>query len=221
MQYISSAVSEGIPRVVAGHNLHSAYLFHTESEFRGFYDYADVVLADGAPVIWDYRFSRGRRSNRRLGSTDWLPQLRQVAGLQRICVVGASPESNTLFLKWLTKLLPDAHVQGIPGDNWNQEKADHAAGLISEFAPQLILIGIGMPRQEIFATRLLQGGCTAVVATIGGAIDQLAGVQRNAPRWTGRVGLEWLFRLATQPKRLWRRYLVEPLKLLWLRTRGT
>lgn len=218
LDYISVSISASVPRVIAGHNLHSAYLFHTEREFREFYDSADVILADGAPVLWDYRISKGHLPIQRLGSTDWIPHLRRAVGLERICVVGASPESNRLFVKWLMQLLTNVDVQGIPGDNWDHQKSEDATATISEFSPQLILVGIGMPRQEKFAAWLINHGCTAVVATIGGAIDQLSGVQRNAPRWTGKIGIEWLWRLITQPRRLWRRYLIEPWKLFWVRT---
>ena len=221
LSYVSAALADSAPRLIAGHNLHSAYILHTDLEFHRFYQIADVILADGAPVLWDYRFSKGSLPNQRLGSTDWLPHLDRVSGLNRISVIGAQPESNRLFISWLNRLLPDVAVQGIPGDSWDKAKADLAASSIEEFAPQLILIGIGMPRQEMFAKRLVMNGCTAVIATIGGAIDQLAGVQKNAPRWTGRLGVEWLWRLLTQPRRLWKRYLVEPWKLLWVRVAGS
>ncbi|XPP27598.1 MAG: WecB/TagA/CpsF family glycosyltransferase [Leucobacter sp.] len=217
LSFLASALSTPDTRIVAAHNLHSAYLFHTDSEFRSFYRRADIILTDGAPVQWDYKFSKGKSENHRMGSTDWIPKLNLIEGLDRVSVVGASSDSNRKFVAWLEKLLPHAAVQGIPGEGWNMTKSTAAARLIQDFSPQLILIGIGMPRQELFADHLKKASVPAVISTIGGAIDQLAGVQKNAPRWTGKLGIEWLWRLLTQPTRLWRRYLIEPWKLLWVR----
>jgi len=78
----------------------------------------------------------------------------------------------------------------------------------------VVLVGMGMPIQENWiaqnAHRLDQG----VLLSVGGAFDYEAGVQIPAPRWLGRLGLEWLFRFAVQPKRLFRRYFVEPWSLI-------
>lgn len=216
---LQGAVTENRRSVIAAHNLHSAYLFHSNAEFRSFYQSADVILTDGAPVQWDYRLSRNRLPNTRLGSTDWLPSLNQVAHLKRVTIIGATSDSNGKFVHWLQKLLPDASVQGIPGQDWNQQKANETAVRVSAFNPQVIIIGLGMPTQELLAQQLLSQGYRGVIATVGGAIDQLSGAQKNAPRWVGRFGVEWLWRLATQPKRLWRRYLIEPWKLVWIRAR--
>lgn len=203
--------------IVAGHNLHSAYLYHTDPVLREFYSRSTIVLADGAPIKWDYKLSGGTKPLDRLGSTDWIPLLDRIADLERICVIGASETSNARFVEWLSDRLPAARVEGMPGSGWSNSRAASALQLLDEFRPQLVLLGIGMPLQERFAIELLKSELPIVVATVGGAIDQLSGVQRNAPRWTGRLGLEWLWRLLTQPTRLWRRYLIEPWKLLWLR----
>lgn len=217
---ISAAVQAGGRIAIAGHNLHSVFLFHSQPEMLDFYKKADVVLTDGAPVLWDYRISGGRAANQRIGSTDWLPRLPSVPGLHRITVIGSTAESNAGFIKYLRGLMPNASIVGMGGENWDACKAASAEKLIVETQSQFTIIGLGMPYQERFALRLASTCHPHVIATVGGAIDQMSGFQLNAPRWLGRFGLEWLWRLATQPRRLARRYLVEPWLLVGLRLKA-
>src|SRR5262249_26216345 len=85
---------------------------------------------------------------------------------------------------------------------------------IHRFAPHLLLIGMGMPRQERWIIDNLSALPSCVVLPAGGTMDYVAGATAAAPRWLGQLGLEWLFRLGHEPKRLWRRYLIEPRSLI-------
>ncbi|MCA1379196.1 WecB/TagA/CpsF family glycosyltransferase, partial [Bradyrhizobium sp. IC4060] len=85
--------------------------------------------------------------------------------------------------------------------------------LIRAHDPQLILVGMGMPLQEAFLTRNLAQMPNAYIATVGGAVDYVAGAAKLSPRWLGRFGLEWAWRFAHDPLRLYGRYLIEPVKL--------
>jgi N-acetylglucosaminyldiphosphoundecaprenol N-acetyl-beta-D-mannosaminyltransferase len=76
-------------------------------------------------------------------------------------------------------------------------------------APHIILVGLGPPKQELWIRRSFEEVRPAVSFGIGAGLDFLAGKYKRAPRWVGRVGLEWAFRLLQEPRRLWRRYLVE------------
>jgi len=81
---------------------------------------------------------------------------------------------------------------------------------IGSYSPHILFVGMGMPRQEHWILDNLEHLGTAVVLPCGAAIDYVAGEIRTPPRWAGRWGLEWLFRLIAEPGRLWRRYLIEP-----------
>ena len=85
---------------------------------------------------------------------------------------------------------------------------------IDAFEPDVIFVGMGMPRQELWISRNRSAIRRGVIFSVGAAFDYEAGVQAAAPRWMGRIGLEWLFRLASQPRRLAHRYLIEPWRLL-------
>ena len=100
---------------------------------------------------------------------------------------------------------------------------DHAAGspdnaqvlaTIAAFEPHVVMVGMGMPLQEIWALENRAALKAGAILTVGAAFDYEAGAQAAAPRWTGRIGLEWLARLIAQPRRLAGRYLLEPWSLL-------
>ena len=84
------------------------------------------------------------------------------------------------------------------------------AAEINAFAPHILLVGMGMPRQEAWIVRNHSALGPCAIFSVGAAFDYEAGAQRAAPRWMGKVGLEWLFRLAADPGRLFTRYCIEP-----------
>ncbi|RAM35213.1 WecB/TagA/CpsF family glycosyltransferase [Arthrobacter globiformis] len=225
---LNGFVADGTTRTVVGHNLHSVTLFHSEPEFRKFYENSDVVLLDGAPVLWLWGRSRqktGRKQSGadrrpvmdyRLGSTDWIPALGRLDGLHRIAVLGAGATANAKAVAKLQSLVPGAMVAGMPGEDWDAELEEKAAAWLAEFQPQLVLIGLGMPLQEEVLWRRLPSLPPAVYCAVGGAIEQIAGIQKLAPRWLGRLGLEWAWRLLLHPRRVAYRVFGEPWVLLAL-----
>lgn len=219
---IESAVLAGGKHLILNHNLHSAYLYHSDPRFRRLYDSARTIIIDGFPVLVAARaHARLYRpdvaslsSAHRLGSTDWIPYLSSVKGLQKIAVVGARREVNDAFTEWLSQLLPGkVQILGLDGEDWSHAKTQKIYRKLIDFAPQLVLIGLGMPLQEHFLDSGRSALPDSVYATVGGAIDQLTGYQKPAPRSLGLFGLEWVWRLVSQPRRLGARYLVEPWKL--------
>ena len=221
---VESAIRSGDPLTIVGHNLHSVYHFHSSDWFREFYDRCEIVLTDGRPVlaaINQQRRSEGLRpyrADRRVGSTDWIPQAFALDEVRRVCVLGATKASNDAMLSRFSR--PGIDLLGIPADPWDEDHLAAAASKIRNFDPDLVIIGMGMPLQERVCSELIARDVSAVIALVGGAIDQLSGAQRNAPRWLGPLGLEWMWRLASQPKRLAHRYLVEPVKLALLLTKA-
>lgn len=216
---LAGFVADGSKRTVVGHNLHSVTLAHSDEGFRSVYADSDVVLLDGAPVLWLWSRTGnavGPVMEYRLGSTDWLPSLGQVDGLERIAVVGAGGGANALAVEKLRSLVPGATVAGLPGEGWNDDVETAAVGWLAEQQPQLVLLGLGMPLQESVLQRRLDMLPPAIYCTVGGAIEQLAGVQKLAPRWLGRLGLEWAWRLLLHPRRVAYRVFGEPWVLLWL-----
>jgi N-acetylglucosaminyldiphosphoundecaprenol N-acetyl-beta-D-mannosaminyltransferase len=215
-------VGDGGTRTVVGHNLHSVTLTHSDPGFRRLYEHSDVVLLDGAPVLWLWSRTgqaAGPVMEYRLGSTDWIPALGKLSGLERIAVVGAGAEANAKAVARLEGIVPSATVTGFPGEGWNDDVEEAAAAWLTEQRPQLVLLGLGMPLQESVLQRRLDTLPPAIYCAVGGAIEQLAGIQKLAPRWLGRLGLEWAWRLLLHPRRVAYRVFGEPWVLLWLLVR--
>jgi N-acetylglucosaminyldiphosphoundecaprenol N-acetyl-beta-D-mannosaminyltransferase len=202
--------------VVAGANLHSIYLIQQDRTFADFYREADLVLVDGFPVYLLCLASRLRRERLplsprvRCGSNDWLLALDRMGYGGKVGVVGGTPASCQKAAAELRRRWPSATVEGWDGfEGLRMLRATHYAGL-KQLSPDLVLVGLGMPLQETMLREDWDLLPLATYATVGGAIDQVSGEQNLAPRWLGLIGLEWLWRLAHSPRRLWRRYLLEP-----------
>ena len=221
-EVLNRYIADGGTRTVVGHNLHSVTLLHSDPEFRSFYEQSDVVLIDGAPVLWlwakggEAKGAASALMDYRLGSTDWIPALAGVEGLERIAVIGAGALANAGAVDRLRDIVPHARVDGMPGEGWNEELEEKAVAWLSALAPQLVLLGLGMPLQEEVLRRRLATLPPAVYCAVGGAIEQMAGVQKLAPRWLGRLGLEWAWRLMLHPQRVAYRVFGEPWVLLGL-----
>jgi N-acetylglucosaminyldiphosphoundecaprenol N-acetyl-beta-D-mannosaminyltransferase len=223
------------PLLLGNLNLHGLYMYRTDDSFRSFCDQADLVLVDGWPLKLLAREEDGRRTHSipRVGSTDWLFPLIDADPALTIVAVGGSPHvaraaaarirERTSRLRWLA-------YDGFEFRGATSESRD--LGLPEALrAADLVVVGMGMPTQEKWILEHRQQITRAVVANVGGCLDYLAGEQVLAPRWLGPLGLEWLFRLLRDPRRLAERYLVEPLRLLhilirrrqppWVRVAGT
>lgn len=217
---LNQAVREAAIRpgrtVIANHNLHSLYLFHRDKRFREFYEYADLVHADGAGIVLLSALSRTRLGREhRTTYVDWMPDLIAMAAAERwrIFYVGSKPGVAEQGASKLREQYPDLQISTAHGyfDN-HRNSAENQALLrrIRSYRPELLLVGMGMPRQERWIMENLADLECRVVFQAGAAMDYIAGAVATPPRWTGRLGLEWLFRLMIEPRRLASRYLIEP-----------
>lgn len=208
-------LADGESGVIVGHNLHSLYLSETDDQFAAVYRNASLVLVDGMPVRWLLALRRRDWAGERLGSCDWLAHLHR-AGLERIAVIGGTPDVNAAFVEALLAQSAGKYVTGWDGYAGLAQLVELNWEPLAACRPELIIVGLGMPLQESFIPEIESRVPMTKVAAVGGAIDQMVGVQRRAPRAVQRLGLEWLFRLVRDPRRLASRYLVEPWKLAYV-----
>jgi N-acetylglucosaminyldiphosphoundecaprenol N-acetyl-beta-D-mannosaminyltransferase len=178
-----------------------------------------VVFADGKPITW---FSR---------LTGQTPRIQQVRGPQLfldVLDVGRSSGMRHFFLgstddvlqrmcACLTERFAGLEIVGTYSPPFRQLTAEEFAyqdALIRQSAADIVWVGLGTPKQDIEAASLAQSTARPAVA-VGAAFDFAAGTLRVAPTWMQRVGLEWLFRLASEPRRLWQRYLFGNARFVW------
>lgn len=228
---VANAIAHDLRIVIANHNLHSVYLFARDPELRAFHAAAEVCHADGMSVILLGRLLGVPLTRRnRVTYNDWIGPLMSEAARHgwRVFALGGAPG---VFEKAAARLrvahpglvLDGAHgyFDAAPGS------ADTAALLqrMAVYRPQLLLVGMGMPRQEHWVLENRAALTANATLIAGAAFDYVAGVVPTPPRGLAAAGFEWLWRLAAEPRRLWHRYLIEPWYVMglvlaaWLRRR--
>lgn len=204
-------------RVVANHNLHSLHLVQADPGMREFYSLADAVHVDGRPVIALARLlGAPARACHLQTSIDFIMPLLAAAAARhrRVFVLGSRPGVPERFLAEAARRVPGLVAGGHHG-HFGDDLADPGVqAAIRAFRPDLLLLGMGMPRQErwFLANRAALPPCT--VMNLGAFMDYWVGERAMAPRWLNRIGLEWAWRLACEPRRLAHRYLNEPFLLI-------
>jgi N-acetylglucosaminyldiphosphoundecaprenol N-acetyl-beta-D-mannosaminyltransferase len=209
--------------IIANHNLHSVYLFHRHAKLREFYARADYTYVDGMPLValgrlYGYPLQREHR----VTNADWTVPLMQLAAEKgwRVFNLGASQQVAQKCAAELRKLYPTLQLEVSSGyfDARNDSAENEAlVKRINAFRPDLLLVGMGMPRQEFWTQENFSRlDASVILSSNGAAFAYLAGAVPTPPRWSGRLGLEWLFRLMSEPRRLFTRYLVEPWYILLL-----
>ncbi|MBN9660688.1 MAG: WecB/TagA/CpsF family glycosyltransferase [Acidobacteria bacterium] len=171
---------------------------------------ADLVVPDGVPVVWALRLLGARHAARVYGP-DLTLHLLAAAQQHSISVgfYGGTPQVLDLLLFNLRRRFPQlniAYAFAPPFRPPTDEEDLETVHRIHSSGARLLFVGIGTPKQDFWMARHC-GRLPAVMVGVGAAFDFLAGTKPQAPRWMMRLGLEWLFRLASEPRRLWKRYL--------------
>lgn len=217
-------IGYGEPRdetLVVGYlNLHGAALARRDPEMAEFYRAASAVHLDGMAMTWVVRLAGvPARRRHRVTYADWtMPLLQAAARRQRkVFVLGSRPEVMARAEEKLRLEVPGLELachhgffDATPGSEDNRRILDR----IGEFDPHLLMVGMGMPRQERWILSHRDQLDVDVILASGACMDYVAGEVATPPRWAGRIGLEWLFRLSQEPTRLAGRYLIEPWTLV-------
>jgi N-acetylglucosaminyldiphosphoundecaprenol N-acetyl-beta-D-mannosaminyltransferase len=190
-------------------NVDQVVRFHSEPDFRKAYSVASLVLPDGMPLVWCAR-GLGLPLGERVAGIDLLNGLCAVAAQQgHSCYfLGARPEVLAATRNNLRIRFPGL---AICGSHHGYFSDDDGAILrdIEASKPSILFVGMGSPRQEFWLQHNFPRLPCQVALAVGGAFDVIGGRIRRAPEPVQKAGLEWLWRTAQEPKRLWRRYLVQ------------
>jgi len=131
----------------------------------------------------------------------------------RVFYLGSAREVSIKAADILRARFPGLYFRthhGYFNAQFDSEPNKQVLAIIRDYRPHILFVGMGMPRQEQWIQENRSEIEANVILTSGATLDYIAGAKRMAPRWMGAIGLEWAFRLATEPRRLAHRYLVEP-----------
>jgi N-acetylglucosaminyldiphosphoundecaprenol N-acetyl-beta-D-mannosaminyltransferase len=199
------------PRLVVTPNIQHIALLDSDTRFRSAYNRADLVLADGWPVVAAVRGIYGKKIQRVTGA-DLLPALCRSAAERRLRVGivggldGAASEAAHRLGDVIPELVMAITLEPALGFEREPEQVAEVLRRIQAADLDLLFLALGAPKQEKFAAQNLAAMSAGVTLCIGAAVDFVAGRQRRAPRILRRAGLEWAFRAMHEPRRLIPRY---------------
>jgi len=171
---------------------------------------ADLVGADGVPIVWTSQLLAQPLPGR-VNGTDLMNQLIKVAAERgyRIYMLGSTPELIERAAVNVQKLYPKLQIAGYRHGYFSSaEQEREAVAAIAASRADILLVGMSTPMKEKWVRKYKNDLATPVIHGVGGSFDILAGYVKRAPLWMQCSGLEWFYRVLQEPKRLWRRYLV-------------
>ena len=211
LHLIDQWISQGDRQYICVTDVHAVMESQRDPRIRNAHNCSGLTTPDGMPLVWAGRAAGARHMSRVYG-----PDL-MLAVCQRASARGYSsffyggrPGVADRLAGHLQQLYPELKIAGTYAPPFRELSADEdeeIVQLISAARPDLVWVGLGAPRQELWMAAHVGRLEASVLIGVGAAFDIHAGLIRQAPRWVQHSGLEWAFRLAQEPRRLWRRYL--------------
>ena len=192
-------------------NAHSVVTAAQDPGFRQILSGADMATPDGAPVAWVMRRT-GHPTQQRINGPDLMQKFceRAAADGTPIYLLGSTPQTLAVLQRNLLDVLPALTIAGAMSPPFRELSAsedDELVATVNGADPGVVFVSLGCPKQERWMAAH-RGRINAVMIGVGAAFDFHAGTVARAPVWMRGHGLEWLHRLLSEPRRLWRRYLV-------------
>lgn len=214
-----SARRGGSGRAIHFCNAYTLSIAHTDPAYRELLRKAWLCLPDGQSVVWVRRLLDRRSRLQKVSGPDFFLaafHATQVTA-HRHYLLGSDEQTLSSLVANLSRRYPRADIVGYHSPPFRSLSSEETAAqdeAIRAAGADLVWVGLGTPKQDWEAARLAKGLPVTAVA-VGAAFDFAAGTKRRAPTWMRSSGLEWMHRLASEPRRLWRRYLVGSLVFLW------
>lgn len=214
--------SDRLSKVVCVANVHMLMEAKAHSEFASVLSNADLVTPDGMPLVWIMNLTSARCQDRVAGM-DILMALCQQASTKEVSVffLGSEPAILDRIRSRLQQEFPDLQIAGmepLPFRPLTPEEDEIMIQKINQSGAGIVLVSLGCPKQEFWMNQH-KGKVQAVMIGLGGVFPVYAGIHKWAPLWIRRLGLEWLYRLIQEPRRLWRRYFATIPPFIYLATK--
>ncbi|GAB4383900.1 MAG: WecB/TagA/CpsF family glycosyltransferase [Elainellaceae cyanobacterium] len=218
---VYDALTSTVPKYVVTPNAHHIMMLQHDALFREIYRKAFLSVPDGVPLLWAARIL-GTPLNGRVNGTDLFEQLCAVAAEKnlKVFLLGGRPGAADKAKEVLQARHPGLNIVGTYCPPYGFEKNPDELALINAkihaTAPHLLFVGLGAPKQEKWIYAHYQELNVPVSLGIGVSFELVADMVRRAPVPMQKLGLEWLFRLFMEPKRLWQRYILGNPYFVWL-----
>jgi len=206
-------------KVVVQANVNSLVNAQSVDRYRAAILAADLVVPDGMPLVWLLRL-KGHNIRQRVYGPDLMLLLCEEAAKRgwRCFLYGGAPGVPEQLKEVLEKRFPGLQIVGTyspPFRPLTAEEDESVCAMINAAKPDIVWVGLGSPKQDIWMYEHREKLDVSVMHGVGAAFDFLTGRVKQAPRWMMNAGLEWLFRLLQEPRRLWKRYTLTNLKFVF------
>ena len=199
-------------KVVVTPNVDHLLSLAEDPDLQRIYSRADFKFADGMPVVWASRCLGAALPERVTGADLFVALCQQaVARRWRVSILGGTPGQEALLAKRFEEVLPGLQVAILcpaMGFDYRSEEANAAVNWVNGTAPDVVFVCLGFPRQDLWSITYRHRLDAGLVLCVGAAMEFALGFKVRAPRWMQVSGLEWSWRLASEPRKLWRRYLL-------------
>lgn len=219
--YIKTRIEERSVGQVITPNVDQIVRMEWDDYFREIVERCDLVLVDGHPLLWIAKWY-GKPFKEKICGSDLVPVLCSMAAENGYSVffLGAAPGVAQRAAKIMAKTYPGLKIAGTYSPPLGFEKDPEEIAsinrLLLESRADMLFVGMGVPKQDIFIYENMDIYKIPMSFSIGGTIDFIAGVQKRAPRWMRKIGFEWLYRLLQDPRRMFKRYIIDDLKIIRL-----
>ncbi|MFR1822657.1 MAG: WecB/TagA/CpsF family glycosyltransferase [Clostridium saudiense] len=206
------------PSYVVTPNVDHIVKLEIDSEFQDVYKEADLILTDGMPLIWISKLKNNPIKEKVSGS-DLFPEVCNLASQKgyKIFLLGAAEGVAAKAAENLKLKYKELNVVGTYSPSYgfenNEDEINQIVDMINQVKPDILAVGLGAPKQEKFLYTFRKKLNVPVSLAIGASIDFEAGNINRAPKWMQNIGLEWFYRLCREPKRMFKRYIVDDIKI--------
>lgn len=218
VEKIDELIQRNIPSYVVTPNVDHIVKLEKDEELRKIYDKADLVLTDGMPLIWISKL-KSNPIKEKVSGSDLFPRVCELAAHKgyKIFLLGAAEGVAKKAAENLKIIYPKLKICGTYSPSYgfekNDEEIDYIISIINKAKPDILAVGLGAPKQEKFIYKYKYRLNVPVSLAIGASIDFEAGNVERAPKWMQKCCLEWFYRLCKEPKRMFKRYLVDDIKI--------
>jgi N-acetylglucosaminyldiphosphoundecaprenol N-acetyl-beta-D-mannosaminyltransferase len=206
-------------RYICAANVHMLMEAYDSPTYQKVINQADMVTPDGMPLVWMLKL-KGHPDQQRVYGPTLMLHVLEAAARENVTVgfYGSSPEVLQSLLVRMQERFPGLQVVcsfSPPFQEMSQEEDAEIVKSINASSVRILFVGLGCPKQENWMSEH-RGNVNAVMLGVGAAFDFHAGLKSQAPAWMQKIGMEWLFRFASEPRRLWRRYLYHNPRFVFL-----
>ncbi|BAB80202.1 N-acetyl-mannosamine transferase [Clostridium perfringens str. 13] len=209
------------PSYVVTPNVDHIVKLENDKEFQEVYKNADLILTDGMPLIWISKI-KGNPIKEKISGSDFFPKLCERAAEKgySLFLLGAAEGVAAKAAKNLKEKYESLDIVGTYSPSYGFEKKDDEIKMIiemiNEAKPDILAVGLGAPKQEKFLHKYRNDLNVPISLAIGASIDFEAGNINRAPKWMQNSGFEWAYRLIKEPKRMFKRYVIDDMKIFKL-----